>query len=314
MEITNRGEADDALLGASVDGCQVIELHDMFMDGDVMIMRPVEGGEIPIPAGETVALQPGGLHVMCIGKEAPLELGSSVEIALQFRNAGPVTVVGAVVEPGQMSMDHASLETGEGDHEHEDEQAHEHDQGHHHHAGGADPHVWFSVGNVEQWVRNAQRVLSELDPANSATYEENAAAYLAELASLADYADTQMALVPESNRFLVTNHDSFGYLADDYGFTVLGTVIPVASTLAEPSASDLASLIEEMEAHGVCTLFIETTVSDTLARTVAAEVSGCDQVRVLQLYTGALGPDGSGADSYIGMFRFNVDTIVQGLN
>jgi hypothetical protein len=102
MEITNNGSADDALVGAGVDGCSVIELHEMVMDNDVMVMRQVEGGRIPIPAGETVTLKQGGLHVMCIGKEAPLQLGSSIDIALRFENAGTVNATAIVVEPGQM--------------------------------------------------------------------------------------------------------------------------------------------------------------------------------------------------------------------
>lgn len=112
MEIANNGSADDVLEGAVVDGCNVIELHNMVMDGDTMVMRQVEGGKIPIPAGETVVLKKGGLHVMCIGKEAPLEKGSSVDIALQFANAGTVNVVGEVVEPGEMpmNMDHSEME------------------------------------------------------------------------------------------------------------------------------------------------------------------------------------------------------------
>lgn len=68
-----------------------------------------------------------------------------------------------------------------------------------------------------------------------------------------------------------------------------------------------------MEAHGVCTIFTETTVSDTLAQTVANELDGCEEVIVSKLYTGAVGTPGSGADSYIGMFRANVDRIVEGL-
>lgn len=108
-------------------------------------------------------------------------------------------------------------------------------------------------------------------------------------------------------------HDAFGYFAQEYDFTVLGTVIPNLSTLAEPSAGDVAGLIEKMKEHDVCTIFTETTVSDTLVQTVAAELEGCDEVKVLQLYTGAIGPEGSGAESYIGMFRTNVDIIVEGL-
>ena len=100
VKITNNTGQDDALTGAEMAGCGAIELHNMFMEGDVMVMREVEGGEIPIPNGETVELKQGGLHIMCIGKEAPLELGSSVDITLKFANAGDITVSGMVVEPG----------------------------------------------------------------------------------------------------------------------------------------------------------------------------------------------------------------------
>ncbi len=183
----------------------------------------------------------------------------------------------------------------------------EHDHGH------VDPHVWFSVRNVEQWAENARVVLSALDPANAAVYESNAAAFGEELEALQAYAEAQMGSVPEEARFLVTNHGSFNYLADEYGYTVLGTVIPATSTLAEPSASDLAELISQMEAHGVCTLFTETAVSDRLAQTVAGELAGCAEVRVVPLYSGSIGPAGSGADSYTGMFRANIEAIVEGL-
>lgn len=179
--------------------------------------------------------------------------------------------------------------------------------------GPADPHVWFNLAHVTQWVSNVKTVLSELDPANAESYHENADAYLAELEELADYSEMRLGAIAEGNRFLITNHNSFSYFADAYDLTVLGSVIPSASTVAEPSASDLAELIDLMKANGVCTVFTETTVSDTLAQTVAEELSTCEAVQVLSLYTGALGEAGSGADSFIGMFRANVDTIVTGL-
>ncbi len=103
MLITNNSDTDDALVGASVDGCGVIELHDMAMENEVMVMRPVEGGQIPIPAGQTVELKPGGLHVMCLQKVAPLELGTKVTIDLEFANAGTLTVEGEVVDPAMSS-------------------------------------------------------------------------------------------------------------------------------------------------------------------------------------------------------------------
>lgn len=121
MEIANNSNTDDALVGAEVEGCGVIELHDMIMENDVMIMREVEGGEIPIPAGETVELKRGGLHVMCINKEAPLEAGTTVDMALQFADAGTIAVVAEVVAPGEMEMDmnHEAMPEGEMDHSNE---------------------------------------------------------------------------------------------------------------------------------------------------------------------------------------------------
>ncbi|MBL6982506.1 MAG: copper chaperone PCu(A)C [Anaerolineales bacterium] len=104
LVIENGTDSDDALIGAEIPGCGVVELHDMIMDGDVMKMQPVEGGKVIVPAGETVELKMGGLHIMCIDKEAPLEPGTSIAIALQFENAGTINVTGEVVEPGEMEM------------------------------------------------------------------------------------------------------------------------------------------------------------------------------------------------------------------
>lgn len=218
----------------------------------------------------------------------------------------PIATISANIEPLAFGEDtHDDHEDGD-DHE---EEGDEHEHGH----SSADPHVWFSIHNVEQWVENVEHALSALDPANAEVYEANASAYVAELETLEDYAAEQLSQIPEDNRFLVTNHDAFGYFAHEYDLSVLGTVIPGASTVAEPSASDLANLITAMQEHAVCTIFTETTVSDTLAQTVASELSGCDEVQVLKLYTGAVGPEGSGIDSYIGMFRANVDAIASGL-
>lgn len=217
-----------------------------------------------------------------------------------------VVPVSANISPRAFAEDSHEGEEQEGE-------AAEEGEDHEHEHSGADPHVWFSVHNVEQWAENVEHILSDLDPANAAVYAANAAAYVEALEELEDYAEAQLANIPAENRFLVTNHDAFGYFAEEYGFTVLGTVIPSMSTVAEPSASDLTELISAMAEHGVCTIFTETTVNDALAQTVAGELSGCDEVQVLKLYTGAIGPEGSGADSYIGMFRANVDAIVAGL-
>ena len=179
--------------------------------------------------------------------------------------------------------------------------------------GGADPHVWLDIQNVVQWTENVAQVLADLDPANAAAYEGNAQAYLTRLTELETYLNAQVATIPQENRLLVTNHDSFSYFAEAYGFEILDTVIPGNSSLAEPSANDLVTLINTMKEHDVCTIFTETTVNDSLVQTVATELSDCHEVQVVTLYSGAVGLPGSGADSYIGMIRANIDVIVAGL-
>lgn len=101
MRITNGSAADDALIDAVVPGCGTVELHQIIMDGDVMSMRQVEGNRIPIPAGQTVMLERGGLHVMCIGKTGEFTVGQSVPVTLTFETAGQMEVAAEVIEPGE---------------------------------------------------------------------------------------------------------------------------------------------------------------------------------------------------------------------
>ena len=185
-----------------------------------------------------------------------------------------------------------------------------HDVENHHHE---DPHVWLDPQNVKQWVVNIEQVLTTLDPANGSQYAANAAAYQQALDKLLVEMNGAMEQVAANARSLVTNHDALGYLAARYDLTIIGTVLPGASTLAEPSASGLAELATKMEAADTCTIFADTTANIQLAEAVAAELESCDQVQILSLYTGAIGPAGSGADSYIGMMQANMATLVEGL-
>mgnify|MGYP001546882119 FL=1 len=91
MTITNNSGEDDELVGAQSEACAVVELHEMYMmENDVMGMRQVPGGTIPVPEGETVELKVGGLHVMCIDKQAAFEVGDEIPITLDFANAVPM--------------------------------------------------------------------------------------------------------------------------------------------------------------------------------------------------------------------------------
>ena len=205
------------------------------------------------------------------------------------------------VEDGQMAAGDAieAIEglTAEGEDEHAD-------HGH----GLEDPHFWFDPLRVKLVVSDIAARLAVLDPSRSDTYTANAAAYNAKLDELHSWTEEQVGSVPEDNRMLVTSHDSFGYFANLYGFEVVGVVLS-GTTDVEPSAGDLADLVHEVKENNVTVVFGEATVSERLATAVASE-SGAKLVR---LYSGSLGPDGSGAATYIEMVRTNVDRIVQAL-
>lgn len=187
--------------------------------------------------------------------------------------------------------------SAEGEEEHE---------GHGH--GIHDPHFWFDPIRVKLAVDDIAERLSALDPARSDTYVANASAYGVELDELHTWTEQQLAAVPQANRLLVTSHDSLGYFANLYDFEVVGVILSI-TTEVEPSPEDLADLVEEVREYEVPAVFGETTVSDRLAQAVATE-SGAEFVR---LYSGSLGGDGSGAATYIGMVRTNVERIADAL-
>jgi ABC-type Zn uptake system ZnuABC Zn-binding protein ZnuA len=174
--------------------------------------------------------------------------------------------------------------------------------------GEGDPHVWFSVPNVICWVETIEQALSALDPAHAEVCGQNAHAYREELKALDDWIQEQVALIPEANRKLVTNHPAFGYLADRYGLEQVGTVYPV-SPAAEPSARDLAALQDTIRAYGLPAVFTESTVNPSLARQVTRDTG----VQLVPLYSGSLGGPGSGAETYLEMMRYNVQAIVAAL-
>ena len=172
-----------------------------------------------------------------------------------------------------------------------------------------DPHVWTDPSLVNIWVQNIAATLSALDPARASSYRANAAAYARQLDELDGYIRGQVAKVPADRRKLVTDHDQLSYLAARYRFEVVGAVIPGITTAAEPSAKDLAALTDKIRAQHVTAVFVGTDVNPKMAELVAKETGA----RLVPLYSGSLGPAGSGADTYLGMMRANIDRIVQGL-
>lgn len=183
-------------------------------------------------------------------------------------------------------------------------EAHEDDQ-----HTGLDPHVWNDPHNVMLWAENIAAALAKADPANAAAYQDNAGSYIAVLAQLHSWIEDTVAQLPPEKRTLVTDHTAFGYFAQAYGFEQVGAVIPGTSTLAEPSAQQLAELEDAIAQYQVPVIFVGTTVNTRLAQRVAVD-SG---VKLVPLYTGSLSEAEGPAASYIELMHYNVSAIVEAL-
>lgn len=192
---------------------------------------------------------------------------------------------------------------GHGEHEEEDQGSEEHAH------EGMDPHTWTDPNNVMVWVQNIEAELSKLDPENSETYQVNAKNYLDELKELDDWIQEQVAQVPVEKRQLITDHTLFRYYAEKYGFEQVGTLIPGYSTLAEPTAQDLAQIEDAIAALNVQAVFVGNTVNPALAERVAEDTG----VALIFVYTGSLSESGGEAETYLEYLRYNTTAFVDAL-
>ena len=201
--------------------------------------------------------------------------------------------------------DHAD----EADHDDHADEGDGHDHAHDH--TGADPHVWFDPVRVSGMLAElAGRLTADagLDPdAVGACLSR----YQDELAQLHDEVVETLAAVAPADRRLITNHDALGYFADRYGFEVIATVIPGGSTLAEPSTAALGELADLISETGLRAVFAEQIQSADTVESLAARAG---PVEVAILYTGALGPPGSGAETYAGFMRTNARIVADALS
>lgn len=179
-------------------------------------------------------------------------------------------------------------------------------------AGVPDPHFWTDPARMVDVVEALVPVLSRLPGVDGDAIAENAAGYGDALATLDAEMTEVFAAIPSVRRALVTNHHVFGYLADRFRFRVIGTVIPGGTTLAAPSASDLAGLVEAIEETGVPAIFAESSSPDRLMQALAEEADV--HVDVVELYTESLTEPGGGADTYLTMMRVNTERIATGLS
>ena len=174
--------------------------------------------------------------------------------------------------------------------------------------GEENPHFWLDPTLVKQFYLPAiARKLTELDPEGKATFDANVASYGAQLDALDTELKAEIDTIPAANRRLVTFHDAFPYFARHFGFELIGVIL--ANVGQDPSAADLAALVDKVKAAGVKAVFSEAQFNPKLSETLAQE-AGITSV-VTTLYNDALGP--APADTYLGLMRWNVDEIVAAL-
>lgn len=173
-----------------------------------------------------------------------------------------------------------------------------------------DPHMWMNPTRVIKYVENIRDGLIEVDSGGQNVYQTNAEAYISQLDDLDSWIKEQVAQIPQERRLLVTNHDSLGYFAEQYGFTVIGTIVPGVSSEAAPSAQQIAALIDEINSTGAPAAFLNISDNPHLADQIAAET---DIKVVTDLYIEALSLTDGPAATYIEMMKYNVSQIVNAL-
>ena len=203
--------------------------------------------------------------------------------------------------------DEAHADDDHGDADHGDEDHNHADEGHTH--GAHDPHVWFDPSSVMIWASASEQALAEFDPANAADYAGRATAYRGELADLDLWIWDHVGRIPTGRRNLVTDHLVFGYFTARYGLRQVGAILPGFSTLSEPSAREIAELIDTIGDLGVPAILVGSTVSPVLAESIASDTG----TAVVTIYTGALSDPTGPAPTYIEFMRFNTTAIVDAL-
>lgn len=176
-----------------------------------------------------------------------------------------------------------------------------------------DPHIWF---DVSLWMTTVEVVLEALiatDQENTGYYTENATLFRNQLGELDAWVRQQIATIPKEKRIMITAHDAFNYLGQAYDIEVRG--LQGISTLSEFGLKDRVDLVNFIVEKGIKAVFVETSVSE---KNIKAIVEGCRQkghevVIGGNLFSDAMGAEGTPEGTYIGMVRSNVNTIVNSL-
>ena len=169
-----------------------------------------------------------------------------------------------------------------------------------------DPHWWHSVENTQRAAKVVRDALGELRPQQREVFQKNAAAYVSELGELQKWARQRIAELPRDKRKLVTSHDALQYFAKEYGFTV--HPVEGLTPSEQPASRQVAELLTTIKNQRVKAVFSEDTVNPKVLKQITSETGA---VMGGQLWVDGLGT--GEAATYPGMFKHNVNTIVEAL-
>ncbi|WP_203295234.1 metal ABC transporter solute-binding protein, Zn/Mn family [Luteirhabdus pelagi] len=180
-------------------------------------------------------------------------------------------------------------------------------------ASSYDPHVWFNIEYFKFFAEETARVLSEEAPEHEELFQQNKEAYLKSLNELETEITSIIEALPKEKRILVTAHDAFNYFGQAYDFEVVG--LQGLSTATEAGVQDVQKMSDFIIENDINAIFVESSVPRrTIEALQEAVLSKNHEVRIGgSLYSDALGNPDTEEGTYIGMFRYNVKTIVTAL-
>ena len=273
-------------------GALAAEIGGDAIDLAVLLEPGVEAHDFELSTTDAAALE-----------RAELILVSGAGLETWLEDA--LVTIGSADRVRDMSV---GVELREGHDAHEEEgSAHEREEGEDAHAEEHDPHYWLDARNAIVMARNVEQALAEAVPGKADALTTRADAVVARLEAADAEIAALMAEIPADDRQLVTDHDALGYFADAYGLELIGSVFPSMDVSAEPSAAQVAALVELIREHDVKAIFTESAINPGLAAAIAQETDA--QLVEEPLYTDSLGPDGSGADTLDGMLLHNARVI-----
>jgi manganese/zinc/iron transport system substrate-binding protein len=176
-----------------------------------------------------------------------------------------------------------------------------------------DPHIWMSPALWADVVTKVQETLTEARPEAAEIFAANAQVHLAELDALTAYAEQALTAVPEGSRVLLTAHDAFGYFGAAYGYEVMG--VQGISTQSEAGLNRIGELVDTLVDRQLTAVFVESSVSDRSMRALieGAAAKGHKVSVGGELFSDAMGEDGTYEGTYVGMLDHNITVIAGAL-